>query len=366
LKDFIDLHTHGIGRYDTKTSNPEDILKIAELHGKRGAKAILPAIYPASIKEMRENMEAVRKAIKMQDSRYKIHPPQSPLNKGGIKGGYHESCIGYRASCILGVHLEGPFLNPLRCGALDKSSFIMPTISNLRRLVDGYEDIVKIITIASELTGAPKVIEYCVESGIMVNMGHSDATYKQAVDGKKAGATGITHMFNAMRPFHHREPGLIGLGLLDENLYIEVIADGVHLHPKTLELIFSKKRLDKIILVSDSVKRKEGFSGKTHLPQRGTKDNENVIPAEAGIQMQKRTGCPIKDPRLQISRAGFGHDKIEVFSELKGKPLYNKKGVLAGSGITIADSVRVLKRIGIPDAEIIEAAIDNPCRYLAL
>ena len=85
-------------------------------------------------------------------------------------------------------------------------------------------------------------------------MGHSDATYRQAMEGKKAGATGITHLFNAMRPFHHREPGLAGLGLIDEDLYTEVIADGIHLHPKTIELIFSRKRLDRIILVSDSVK----------------------------------------------------------------------------------------------------------------
>jgi N-acetylglucosamine-6-phosphate deacetylase len=108
-------------------------------------------------------------------------------------------------------------------------------------VIDGYEDIIKIITIAPEIPGALKVIAQCSELGMKVNMGHSDATYQQAVEGKKAGATGVTHLFNAMRPFHHREPGLAGLGLIDEDLYIEVIADGVHLHPKTLELIFSRK-----------------------------------------------------------------------------------------------------------------------------
>jgi N-acetylglucosamine-6-phosphate deacetylase len=111
-----------------------------------------------------------------------------------------------------------------------------------------------------------------------------------------------------MRPFHHREPGLAGLGLIDEDLYTEVIADGIHLHPKTLELIFSRKRLDRIILVSDSVK--------------GRKTNKGAF--------------------------------------------YNKDGVLAGSAITIDGVVKRLRSVGIPDAEIVEASTDNPARYIGL
>jgi N-acetylglucosamine-6-phosphate deacetylase len=137
-------------------------------------------------------------------------------------------------------------------------------------------------------------------------MGHSDATYKEALKGKQAGAGGVTHLFNAMRPFHHREPGLAGLALVDEDLYIEVIADGHHLHPLALQLIFSRKRLDRIILISDSVKDAGG----------------------------------------------------------KRRPAY-KKGVLAGSGITVADSFGILRALGVPEAEIAEAATDNPARYLS-
>lgn len=283
IRGYIDIHTHGIGNFDTRTDNPEDILKMAELHGKKGTGGILPTIYPASIAEMRKNMEAVRKAMESR-----IH---------GLKP---------QAANIIGINLEGPFLNPLRCGALDKRFFIKPAINSLKKIIDGYEDILRIITMAPEIPGALKVIEKCVELGIKVNMGHSDATYKQAVEGKKAGATGITHIFNAMRPFHHREPGLAGFGLIDEDIYIEVIADGIHLHPKTLELVFSKKRLDKIMLVSDSVK------------------------------------------------AG------------KAVAVYKKAGLLAGSGIALSDSIKILKHIGIPEAEIIEAAVDNPGRYLPL
>lgn len=327
---FIDLHTHGIKQYDTRTDKPEDILKMAEFHGRAGTGAILPTIYSGPIDEMKKNMEAVRKAIEIQqtaDSRQQS-PPHPPLGKGGRRGGDHSSLIAHHSSLILGVHLEGPFLNPLRCGALDKNSFIKPTISSLERLIDGYEDIVKIITIAPEMPGALKIIEKCIKLGIKVNMGHSDATYKQAVEGKRAGATGITHIFNAMRPFHHREPGIAGFGLLDEGVYIEVIADGVHIHPKALEFVFSTKRFDRIMLVSDSVK--------SNLP----------IP-------------PLV--KAMARRGGKGG-----FLGKKGIPIYTKEGILAGSSITISDSLKILKDIGISEAEIIKTAVDNPERYLSL
>ena len=304
---FIDLHTHGAGGFDTRTKDPGHILNIAELHGMAGTGAILPTIYPAPIKEIRNNIKAVKTAIEIQRAAgggEKTHSsPSLPGRRREING---ESCVTHRAALILGVHLEGPFLNRARCGALDGESFLQPSISALDRILDGYEDIVRIIVIAPEIPGALEVIEKCARSGIRVNMGHSNATYEEATEGKKAGARGITHIFNAMRPFHHREPGIAGLGLVDEDLYIEVIADGVHLHPGTLALLFYRKRLDRIILVSDSV------------------------------------------------RSG----------QQKSVPLCKAKGILAGSGITISDSAAVLRHAGIPHAAFIEAAIDNPLRYL--
>ncbi len=280
LKGLIDLHVHGIDSSDTQTDDPSHILDIAEIHGGAGTAAILPTIYPADVSEMRKNMEAVKRAMEMVGS--------------------HS-----HSARILGVHLEGPFLNPARCGALDKESFLKPELSTFLELISGYEEIVKIMTIAPEISGALSTIARCREMGIMVNMGHSEATYEEAINGKKAGATGVTHLFNAMKPFHHREPGLAGLGLIDKDLYVEVIADSFHLHPATLELIFSKKKSDRIILVSDSVKGAKGMY-----------------------------------------------------------PFVNK-GILAGSGITLGDACIVLRKIGVPEAEIIDAAINNPGRYLA-
>ena len=303
---FIDLHAHGIRGYDTRTADHEEILKIADLYGSRGTRAMLLSVYPGTRDEMRRTMEAVRRAMEIQRRQTSSMQQSDHGGRATGKTGGGGSCRGYPPALILGVHLEGPFLNPKRCGALEKSRFVKPSVSFLKQLVAGYEEIVRTITIAPEMPRALTVIERCSGMGIRVNMGHSDATLQEAVRGKQAGATGITHLFNAMRPFHHREPGLAGLGLIDEDLYTEVIADGVHIHAAVLALIFSVKRPDRIILVSDSV------------------------------ESEKK----------------------------KGMAVYRKKGVLAGSRATVSDSADLLKNIGIPEAAIIGAARDNPGRYI--
>lgn len=273
---YIDLHTHGLGKSGTRTDCPEEIIQLARSHSKRGTALILPAIYTAPIGQMRKWMEVVRTAM--------------------------GSC-----SLIGGINLEGPFVNPLKMGALG-TEFEKPSLTSLKKLLAGFEDEVKIITIAPELPGALKLIEYCAGRGIGVNMGHSGATFHQALEGKKAGARGITHLFNAMRGFHHREPGLAGFGLVDEEIYVEVIADGAHLSPETLKLIFQIKNPERIILVSDSVK-----------------------------------GSP-------ASRTNAG-------------PV-TKRGVLQGGGMAVSGCVALLGRLGIKGRAIRLAGRENPLRYL--
>lgn len=226
---FVDLHTHGLGPYSTKEANPRAILGLAALHRKKGTALIYPTIYPAELSAMRAGMSAVKEAM---------------AEDGG--------------ELIGGINLEGPFLNPDRCGVLGAGNFLRPTLSNLKKLIEGFEDTVKIITVAPEMPGALKVIERCAGLGIKVNMGHSDATARQAREGKRAGASGVTHLFNAMRPFHHREAGLAGFALLDPDLYVEAIADGVHLGPEALALVLKVKDPKRIILVSDSVRGGRG------------------------------------------------------------------------------------------------------------
>ncbi|MCI4627048.1 MAG: hypothetical protein L3V56_13965, partial [Candidatus Magnetoovum sp. WYHC-5] len=196
-----------------------------------------------------------------------------------------------------GVHIEGPFLNPNRCGALNKGAFINPTLDNVKRLIDGYENIIKIITMAPELDGAINIIETLTEKGIIVNMGHSDATYEEAHNAFKAGAKGITHIFNAMRGFHHRQPGIAGFGILDEDVYIEVIADPFHLDIKTIEMIFMVKPADRIILISDSIR----FTN-TSVAEKAIIDAEKVLLGGA---------MSITDAANRLIELGFNSDIVK-------------------------------------------------------
>ncbi len=269
---IIDVHTHGIGGHDTTTSDEKDILSIAETHGSLGVAEIVPAIYPAAIKVMRKHMDVVRKAMELQKA------------------------MADTQSRIIGVHLEGPFLNPLQCGALDATAFLEPTEYNFQKLIEGFEDIVKIITIAPELKGAAGTIRKIADKGIIPSMGHSAATYIEAEDGFNAGARGITHIFNAMSCFHHREPGIAGFGLLNQEVYIEVIADPFHLHRATIDLIFKMKDHTRIIIISDSVS-----GSKMHGSGQGVTDGSGRL---LGGSMT------ITESALQLVEMGFEKNTV--------------------------------------------------------
>jgi N-acetylglucosamine-6-phosphate deacetylase len=244
---ITDIHTHGIGGYDTRSSDVEHILKIADIQGSYGVDEIILTVYPSTIKVMRENISLIKQAMGLQQSGDTKLRPEFPVSKYG-------PAEGHGPARIAGVHLEGPFLNPAMCGSLNAMVLIEPAERNFDQLIDGFEDIIRIITIAPELEGASCVIKKASGLGILLSMGHSNASFAETEAGHKAGAKGITHLFNAMRPYHHREPGIAGYGLLNQDIYVEVIADPFHLHPLTLELIFRVKNPERIIIVSDSIR----------------------------------------------------------------------------------------------------------------
>lgn len=302
---IIDIHTHGIGGYDSRTTDVEHILKTAGIHGSYGVSQIIPTIYPATIKVMRENMEVVRKAMERQKD---ISDPPSPATP--------------RPSFIAGVHLEGPFLNISKCGSLNAMTFLDPSEYHLKELVEGFEDMVKIITLAPELNGAVALIRKISDTGIIASMGHSDATYAEAEDGFNAGAKGVTHIFNAMRAFHHREPGLAGFGLMNQDIYIEVIADPHHLHPAMFEIIFKVKNNDKIIIISDSVKETKTYS-----------------PHAAGLTAREAI-------------AG------------KTQGVTDARGRLLGGSMTVTEAVKNLVEYGFDEAVAMKCITVNPVMYL--
>jgi N-acetylglucosamine-6-phosphate deacetylase len=243
---IIDVHTHGLNGLDSRSSDVRHITTIAQLHGQQGVSEIILSIYPATIKIMRENLSIIKKAMEAQVE--VINISKSVVTNGQIE------FPPFNHALIRGAHLEGPFLNPEFCGALNAASFLKPTEQNLESLIEGYSDIIKIITVAPELDGAVNLIKKISDMGIIVNMGHSKATYAEAEAGFKAGSKCVTHLFNAMSPFTHRQPGLAGFALTNKDIYVEVIADPFHLHHSTIDLIFGMKRSDRVIVISDSVK----------------------------------------------------------------------------------------------------------------
>jgi N-acetylglucosamine-6-phosphate deacetylase len=258
---IVDIHTHGLGDYDTRTTNPGDILKMAALQGAYGVTHMVPTIYSGAIEAMRENMAAVKVAMERQHTVFSEQRTARDNSKLKIQDS--------KSARIAGVHLEGPFLNPSKSGALDGSTFRKPSEKTLKKLLEGFEDIVKIITIAPELAGALGLIKCVSDIGIAVSLGHSDATFQEAEKAYHVGAKCITHLFNAMRGLHHREPGIAGFGLMNPDIFVEMIADPFHLDDRTIELVFKVKNPGKIIIVSDSVKE-TAVKAKNHAIQDRT------------------------------------------------------------------------------------------------
>ncbi|MEW5745909.1 MAG: amidohydrolase family protein [Nitrospirota bacterium] len=261
---IIDIHVHGLGGYDVRTSDEEHLLRIAELQAAAGVDEIVLTLYPSSVPVMREQMRVVKRAMERQEDGNALSVTSDELkNKEESLDALritHHSSRSSNAARIVGVHLEGPFLNPAKCGALNAMTFLEPAEYRLEELLEGFEDMVRIVTVAPELKGAAGLIRALADRGIVASMGHSDATYAEAEAGFNAGAKGITHLFNAMRGFHHREPGLAGFGLMNPEVYVEVIADPYHLHPGALELVLKAKRPDRVILVSDMVRESKSSS----------------------------------------------------------------------------------------------------------
>lgn len=284
------------------TTDPAHILKMAEIQGGYGVTHIVPTIYPGPLEEMRRGMTAVKEAMEMQKADRRGQGMKGPMEIGKPPfGGKPSAPRSAKSATIIGLHLEGPFLNPTRAGALDGTSFLRPTERRVRQLVEGFEDIVRIITIAPELEGSVNFIRRMSTMGIRVSMGHSDATHSEAEAGFHAGARCITHIFNAMRPIHHREPGIAAFGLLNPHVYVEVIADPFHLHVRTIDLVFKIKNPEHIIIVSDTVRETRNTSQSRGIRAKdGTLQGGSMTVTEAAKRLID-LGLPKKTVMASIS-----------------------------------------------------------------
>jgi N-acetylglucosamine-6-phosphate deacetylase len=161
---------------------------------------------------------------------------------------------GTAGANVIGIHLEGPYINSEERGAQNVEHVRSPSLLELRRILEESGDLVRIVTLAPEAKGALEIIAALRDRSIVASAGHSNATYAEMVSAIEAGITHVTHIFNGMRKFHHREPGIVGAALTRQELTVSLIADGIHVHPSAVRLLFRAKGADDIVLISDAIR----------------------------------------------------------------------------------------------------------------
>lgn len=221
---FVDIHVHGYGGWDMNSADPEDTHRMAALLAEHGVTSWLPTVAADEEEVTLQGLRSVARAIKQ----------------------------GVEAAEPVGIHLEGPFLNPLRKGAFRPEVLRRPSMQDLERYFDESDGLIRRLTIAPELPGALDLVRYCRSRGAVPIMGHSDATYEQALEGIQAGIGGVTHCYNGIRPINHREPGAMVAAFLN-GVIAEMIMDGIHVHPAAIKMAYRMLGPDAIAFITDSV-----------------------------------------------------------------------------------------------------------------
>jgi N-acetylglucosamine-6-phosphate deacetylase len=221
LPGFVDIHTHGGGGHTFTTGDVDAARGAAAFHLRHGTTTMLASLVSSPYELMREATTAF-----------------APLVQQGV---------------IAGVHFEGPYLSGVRCGAQNPAYLRDPSVEELTALIELGAGAVRMVTIAPELPGALVAIKLLVEHGVVAAIGHTDATYDETLAGVAAGATVGTHVFNGMRPPHHREPGPV-FGLLGADTVVcEFVADGIHLHDGTLGFAAKVTGPGRAALITDAM-----------------------------------------------------------------------------------------------------------------
>lgn len=223
---FVDLHVHGGGGSSMLSADPAEIQAAAAFHASHGTTRTMASLVSASLDETLAGLAAVRDA-----ARSTTDGPDT----------------------VLGSHLEGPFLNPVRAGAHDPEHLLDPDPATFDRMLAAADGTLRIITLAPELPGGLDLVRRAVDAGVVVALGHSEADRAVAAAAFGAGATLVTHLFNAMPPIDHRAPGLATTALLRPDVTCELINDGVHLHDDTTHLAFAAAGPARVALVTDAI-----------------------------------------------------------------------------------------------------------------
>lgn len=238
LPGFIDEHIHGAGGSDAMDGNTKDLAIIAETVAKEGTTSFLAT----TMTQSKENILKAMRAVKE----------------------YREAAVEQGAR-IAGVHLEGPFIAAAHKGAQPLEYVAAPDAKTFDEYNAACGNAIKIITLAPETDGALDFIRHIVAQGTVVSIGHTGAKYAEVKAAMEAGATNVTHTYNAQSPLHHREIGVVGSALLLEDLYCELICDTIHVSVPAMQLLVKNKRADKLALITDAMRAKGLADGVSEL-----------------------------------------------------------------------------------------------------
>ncbi len=298
---FVDVHIHGAGGHDVMEGGEKALETLAVTVARAGTTSLVATTATASLEHTCRSLEAIARYIRKQQER---SPPPAPIAE------------------ILGVHLEGPFISLARRGVHPPEWVASPSVETLRRFLEAAGGCAKMLTLAPELPGALDLVDAARKEGLIVAMGHTDATYDQARAAIERGARHAVHVFNAMRPFSHRETGVLGAVLTAPEVTAEIIADGVHVDAPAIRLLVAAKGTERVLLVSD-----------------GT----------------AATGMPDGTYRL-------GTFEVVV----TGGVCRSREGHLAGSRLTLDRAVRNIVGLGVPLVDAVRMATLNPARLLGM
>lgn len=296
LPGFIDIHCHGAYGFDTNDANPEGLRKWAKGIVDEGVTSFLATTLTQSEEVLTNAVSNVAKVVEE----------------------------GYEGAEILGIHFEGPYLNKAHKGAQPEEYCVKPNIEQFKRYQKTAHGLIKYITMAVENDEDYALTKYCSQNNVVVSIGHSNATYEQAVQAYAHGARSMTHVYNAMTPFTHRANGLVGGALRIRNMYGEIICDGNHSTLAALNNFFTSKGPDYSIMITDSLMCK---------------------------------GFPVG------TKFDFGGQEVVIYPD--GSAHLVEAGNLAGSTLNVNKGLKILIEDAlVPVNYAINACTSNPARCL--
>lgn len=290
---FIDVHIHGAGGSDTMDGNAQALQTISKTVAQEGTTGFLSTTMTQSEENIEKALASVREFKDTDGAR------------------------------ILGVHLEGPFISPEYAGAQPREYIVKPNAEQFKKYNKASGNRIKKVTVAPEENGAEELIKYLKENQIIASIGHSNASAEEVKRAVICGAESVTHTFNAQSPFKHRDIGVAGSALLNDELCCEIIADGVHVSFEAIKLLVKNKPKGKITLITDAIRAKGLGEGESEL------GGQKVF---------------VKDGQARL-----------------------ENGTLAGSVLKMNIAVKnMVERVGVPFTQAIDYATKNPAKQLGI